>query len=148
MLGSGFRLFHNLYRVDVIDFEDTWLSTLEIVNNASPQYEIWGFASATIDLTMCNNILLLFLSITFCCRVLGMLYCVPIPFSSHKSLNYFDKYSLPWFVLYVLIFLSNRFSTKLMLCLKQSNVSNVRIDPLKTWHNVINLEFIIYLMMF
>ena len=27
-------------------------------------------------------------------------------------------------------------------------VGNVRIEPLKAWHNVINLEFIIYLMMF
>ena len=27
-------------------------------------------------------------------------------------------------------------------------VGNVRIEPLKAWHNVIDLEFIIYLMMF
>ena len=27
-------------------------------------------------------------------------------------------------------------------------VGNVRIEPLKAWHNVINLEFIIYLMIF
>ena len=148
MLGSGFWLFHNSYGVDEINFEGTWLRTWEVVNNASSQYEIGGLTWATIHLTMCNNILFLLLATTFCRIVLGIVYYVPIPFSSHKSLNYFDKYSLPWFVLYVLIFLSNRFSTKLMLCLKQSNVSNVRIDPLKTWHNVINLEFIIYLMMF
>ena len=27
-------------------------------------------------------------------------------------------------------------------------VGNVRIEPLRAWHNVIDLEFIIYLMMF
>ena len=29
-----------------------------------------------------------------------------------------------------------------------SKVLNVRIEPLKTWHDIINLEFITYLMMF
>ena len=114
LLGSGFQLFHNSYGVNGTNFEGTWLSTWEVVNNVSPQYEMGGFAWATIDLTMSNNILFFLLATPFCCGVLGIVCCVPIPVSSHKSLNGFDRYSLPWSILYVLILLSNWFSTKLM----------------------------------
>ena len=65
------------------------------------QREMRGFAWGIIALTISNNVLFLFLATIFCCGVLGIVYCALIPFSSHKSSNCLDRYSLTRFVLYV-----------------------------------------------